>query len=252
VRRATRALASAAAGLALAVVAPLAPAWADDELGVRWDGPTVSLAWDGTRQTTTTTSFVGVPVTVPGDEARRTVVVRNDGPSAGTLTAWIVDVELDAPAGSATTFFDDVRLRWEGGEGTLRALAAAGRTPIATRELAPGETTRLTVGYAFDAAATSGNATDEGRLEASFDVLLRLGGDAGAPTPGPSPSGDGSAPTAGPTPAPGATPTPGPGRVPPLALTGADVLSVGTWAVGCATGGILLLLVARRRRRARE
>ncbi|WP_157732566.1 hypothetical protein [Cellulomonas sp. PSBB021] len=254
-RRATRVLAAVAAGLTLAVTAPAAAAVADDELGVGWVGPTVSLAWDGTTQSTATTSFVGVPVSVPGDQARRTLVVRNDGPSAGRLTAWLVDVDLDEPAGSTTTFFDDVRLRWDGGERSLRALADAGRTRIASRVLAPGESTRLTVGYVFDVAATSGNGTREGRLEASFDVLLHLADVAVAPTPDPTveptplpgPSQDGIAPTPAPSPAA----TPGPGRTPLLARTGADVLFLGTWAVACATGGILLLLVARRRRRAR-
>ena len=250
-RRATRVLAAAVAatGVALAVGVPLALPAAADELHDRWAGPTVSLAWDGTTRRTATTSFVGVPVAVPGDRAQRALVVRNDGPSTGTLTAWLVDVDLDAPAGSTTTFFDDVRLHWDGGGASLRALADAGRTRIATRELAPGESTRLTVGYAFDIAATSGNAADEGHLEASFDVLLRLSGEPGEPTPGPSPTQDSSAPRPEPTTPPS---TPGPWPAPPLARTGADVLSVGTWAVACATGGILLLLVARRRRRGRE
>src|SRR5690606_40417791 len=58
----------------------------------------IQLSWDGRTYTSVTAeSFLGTPVSVPGDSASRTLLVRNDGPTAGTLRASIVNVELADP-----------------------------------------------------------------------------------------------------------------------------------------------------------
>ncbi|GEL96286.1 hypothetical protein CCO02nite_29440 [Cellulomonas composti] len=260
-------LASAAVAGALVVLPAAGPALADDELHTHWDGRTVVLAWDGTEYTTLTTSFVGVPVTVPGDRVHRTLVARNDGPTTAVLTGWVVDVDLEQPAGSSTTFFDDVHVTWDTASGeadaSLRTLSGVDRTRIAQVELDPGESTALVVGYAFDIEATSGNRSQDGELQASFDVQLRLSeGELTPPTPTPTPTDPTPTPT-DPTPTPSPTdpgpPVPSPtdggtdgddGDGGDLAHTGAEVLQAGGLAAGTLAGGILLLLAARRRRRA--
>ena len=126
-------------------------AFADDELGTQWSGQTIVLAWDGSEYATQTTSFAGVPVTVPGDRASRAIVARNDGPTAATLYAWVADVEVEQAAGSTSTFIDDVSITWStasgASAGSLRRLAATDRTSVAEVVLQPGQSTRLVVGY---------------------------------------------------------------------------------------------------------
>lgn|GEM_PF-3492896 len=166
---------------AATVIGTAHAAVAADELGTGWGGDTVNLAWDGETYTTATESFVGVPVAVPGDRAYRTLVVTNDGPSAGVLRAWVVDVELDGPSGTGSRFFDDLTVDWSGegaaSSASLRSLATAGSTPLARVELGAGESTELIVGYRFPVTSTAGNAKDDGELTARFDVLLRIEGD---------------------------------------------------------------------------
>lgn len=159
VRRALAALGAAAA----LVLGPVSAAVGADELESAWDGPTVHLAWDGATYTTATESFVGLPVTVPGDRAFRRLEVTNDGPSAGVLRAWVADVEL----------------------------AATPRTPIAETVLEPGASTVIQVGYRFPVESTAGNRARDGELSASFDVLLRIEGEPGDPDGDDGPPGEG-------------------------------------------------------------
>lgn len=175
----------------------------------------IQLSWDGsTYAATTTQSFVGTPVTVPGDQAARTLLVRNDGPSEGVLRAVITNVELLDPdsedvhhnpdhqapddsgryagAGDQGDFYDDLTLSWSSGEASMTQLDASETTSILTKDLAPGEETEITIGYEFPLEATSGNTANVDPRSASFDVVLTLGGETPAepePTePGPTPS----------------------------------------------------------------
>ena len=222
------ALATALVGGAPAVASPTATAPA--AVDTQWRTPTVSLAWDGSVVMTADESFVGVPVTVPGDRAVRSMRVRNDGPTAGTLRAWVQQVEL-APAALEDAFYDDLRLDWAtasgAGAASFRDLAAAQRTQVAQVPLAAGESTVIEVGYAFPLAATSGNRAEVGAREASFVVHLEIGGDLPGPTPERAPG-----PTAG-----------------PLAMTGVDLARTALLALGAVgTGGLLVAAVRRRRR----
>src|SRR5699024_9901321 len=82
---------AAAPALATALVGPPAgPAAPAPTTTVTPTGPAaaaahseaVPLSWDGRSYAATTTeSFLGTPVTVPGDNASRTLLVRNDGPT---------------------------------------------------------------------------------------------------------------------------------------------------------------------------
>lgn len=231
-----------AAGLAL-VVPVGAQAAPGDGLTTTWTGDTVNIAWDGTPYTTTSESFVGVPVTVPGDRAVRTLRVTNDGPTAGTVRAWIVDVDLADPTVAHTAFYDDLRLAWTTASSHAAAsfstLAATDRTEIGETHVGVGASTDLTIAYEFPTAATSGNRSVDGALQASFDVYLEITGDTGL---GPTPPGGGEVDAEG----DGSGKGGGSGA---LATTGAQVAATAGLALGVLVTGLLLVVVARRRRR---
>src|SRR5690606_4627291 len=107
-----------------------------------WTGPTLNLAWDGSTYETVTRSFVGRPVTVPGDRVQRTLAVRNSGPSDGVLRAWVTAVDLRDPEGPGAPgpsdgdeFYEDLRLLWStasgSGSASFRELERTGTLPIA-------------------------------------------------------------------------------------------------------------------------
>lgn len=169
-----------------------------DVIGLSWNGQDYTSMIGG--------SFVGVPVSVPGDSARRTLMVRNDGPSSGTLSASIINVKiLDQDAADHGNFYNDLRLGWDGGSSTFTALAAKPETQIYEIPLAQGAVVPLTIDYRFPVEATSGNQANVSRREASFDVKLTISGDAKPTLPG-------TETTAPPTepPAVAETPTPEP------------------------------------------
>ncbi|MFE2656517.1 hypothetical protein [Brevibacterium sp. NPDC059310] len=157
----------------------------------------IQLSWDGSSYSDATTeSFVGFPVTVPGDSTSRTIMVRNDGPTDGTLTVSIVDVELLTPT-IDDDFYSDLLIDWQTGRSSIRDLESAGTTRIIDMPLPQGETTPVTIGYDFPREATSGNKSNVGERQGRFDVLFQLGGDdaeadaesAGAETDGSADSG---------------------------------------------------------------
>ncbi|MGO1849678.1 hypothetical protein [Microbacterium sp.] len=171
-------------GLAALTASPAAAA-PDEAIGLSWDGESFAAQ--------TTESFLGMPVTVPGDRAERTLTVRNDGPSAGTFTATITDVELlETAGGTPDTFYDDVTIEWPDGSASLADLAADDETTIEELELARGEIATITIGYDFPAEATSGNSSEVGARSAAFDVTLALAGETPAAD-----DGDGLAVTGG-------------------------------------------------------
>ena len=253
---------------ALALLLTAAPASAASaSLDVSWSGPTLSLAADGSTRASAESSFVGVPATVPGDRVLRSVAVRNDGATGGTLRAWVTEVELlDPPAGRDDTFYDDLRLDWQtvsqSGGASFAALADAGDTLIAETHLAQGATTRLQVGYEFPLTATSGNRSAVGARQSSFVVRVQIHGDTTTPGPTPtaspmpgapggpsapdepsSPGGSGGGAGGGVAAAPAAGSAGG-----ALAITGLDLLSGALLAVVGIGLGSLLLGAARRRR----
>lgn len=168
-QRSARAAACGALILALSGFAAM-PASADET------NEAIQLSWDGTEYAATTTeTFLGTPVTVPGDHAERSLIVRNDGPSAGTLSALITRVTLlPASAGSDDSFYDDVLVGWGSDQASLSVLDSSDETQILTTSLDPGESTTITISYDFPVDSTSGNASAVGAREASFDVDLTL------------------------------------------------------------------------------
>ncbi|PFG40446.1 hypothetical protein ATJ97_2975 [Georgenia soli] len=246
--------------LAAAVATPAGTALAAPAGGDARGVDAISLSWDGSEYAASTSeSFLGVPVSVPGDTAARTLTVRNDGPRQGVLTAEIVNVELldpEAPdehhnpdhedpdgsgapfgdpyagAGDQGDFYDDVTVGWETADGagsaSFSALDTDGGRQIGQVALGRGETTEVTISYEFPYDATSGNRANVPPRLASFDVLLTIRGD------------DAAAPPA----------RPGrPGR-PSLSTTGADVLWLGAAAVlAVVTGNELRRRAGRTRQR---
>lgn len=237
----------------------------------------IHLSWDGHSYTgVTTESFLGAPVAVPGDSASRTLLVRNDGPMAGTLRASIVNVELldpDAPdvhhepahrdpdgsgaptgdpylgAGDQGSFYDDLLLHWSTGSASLAELDTSGTTQVLEIELAKGEEIPLTLAYELPLEATSGNGANVAPRQASFDVLLEIGGDwPTEPGPDPSPTLEVSdRPSVAPDPPAAADPPAGSGGREELGRTGAEVRLLGALAaLGIGLGAAAL--VARRNR----
>lgn len=199
----------------------------------------IQLSWNGTDYAPTTTeSFLGVPVSVPGDSASRTLQVRNAGPTAGVLTASIVDAE--ARDIDIDSFYDDLTISWEGGSASFAELVTAGDTEILEIPLAQGATTPVTIGYDFPVEATSGNSANGGPRQATFDVVLTISGE--LPTT-PTSTGTGTATATATTPPATAAPKPD-----DLSSTGAPVLGLAAGAV--ALVGLGAWALVRRRREA--
>ena len=164
----------------------------------------LDLTWDGTNPGTGTQTFFGTPVTVPGDSASRTVTVKNNGPSDGTLTAKITNVKIvDADksdvhhnsahvdpdgvgnlykgAGDQGDWYSDLDLSWamgsSNGHNNFRKLNAAGDTQIYQSTLAKGASIPVKMTYSIPLEATSGNKANVQKREASFDVVFTISGD---------------------------------------------------------------------------
>lgn len=230
-----RILTAAGLGGALALLAVPASATSYTEA--------ISLSWNGTDfAPTTTESFIGVPVSVPGDSASRTLQVRNAGPSAGVLTASIVDAQ--ARDLDLDTFYEDLTISWEGGSARFADLVSDGDTEILEIPLAQGATTPVTIGYDFPVDATSGNAANGGSRQATFDVVLTLSGELPT-TPTPRVTETTTETSAGTTPAttPAGTAAPKPDG---LSSTGAPVLGLAAGAVALVGLGVWALMRRRR------
>jgi len=192
VGRNTRAKVSAGTGLGAMIIAMsmcwslASPAQADETIPIQWDGPTMNVSWNGDSYATSTGSIVGSVVAVPGDRAERTAVVRNGGPSPARTTVQILNVTTtNAPDTVNGDLEDLVHLFWDVGG------VAVDRTWREVREdrdpngvsysisfhMSQGEKFRVTAGYYFPGAATTGNAEGFPSSELSFDVRILMQGD---------------------------------------------------------------------------
>lgn len=140
----------------------------------------MQLSWDGVHYSSSTSeAFFGTPVIVPGDSARRTLLVRNDGPSDAILRARITDVDLTHDRSDG--FYDKLLIDWSTGQTTMRQLAANGETTIVDVQLAQGAEFEITIGYHLPEDTVEGNRRGGPARLAGFDVELDL---AGMSTPG--------------------------------------------------------------------
>lgn len=245
--RLIRTAAALVVGGSLALAAPASATTYADAVQLSWD--------DVTYASSTTESFIGVPVAVPGDSASRTLHVRNAGPTAGTLTATITAVELEGAV--ADGVYSDLLLSWPGGSSTFADLAAGGDTTFLTVPLDHGATTPVTLTYSFPEDSTAGNRADNGASAvADFDVVLTLSGELPTTEPTGPTTEPTDGPTTGPTDGPSATatatstgaPTATAGPTGPLGQTGAEVTWAAAGALALLAGGAGLWAAARRRR----
>lgn len=195
--------AAAAALTAAVLVAPAGAAVAadyDDALVTEWTSKTIVLNADNQTIDTDTVSFVGTPVTVPGDHALRTVRVTNNGPTAGVLEAYIINATVKTPEGgdpdavtevasdsqsggvASDPFYDFMKVGWvvgdDTGDETIAKLAdEGGQKQIGKVILAKGESTNIAINYDLPKGTRAGNSVAAGAQEASFDVLLKISGD---------------------------------------------------------------------------
>jgi hypothetical protein len=228
-------------------------------LGTNWDGATLNLNWKGQTYETAEGSFVGTPLTVPGDQAVRTLKVKNNGPSAGTLTVKIINATVTDPQTPTPDVNTDlqnlINVMWnadgQSGAKVFKDLAAApnGTTQILQEPIAQGATIPVKIGYEFPYDATTGKNLGAPSEILKFDVLLYIQGNTPTPNktpviPGPKPSNNLRTYTPSPSASHSATPKSGG----PLAHTGAIGL------VGAAVLAVVFIVlgVGLKRRRKDE
>ena len=184
----TRATRLFLAGLALAVAwntaAPVAHAMPDDPPGVkhialRWDGPTTALDWQGGTYAYAKSNFVGSPVSVPGDMAKRTAIVRNDGPSDATAKVVITATTTNAAETVNTELEKLIHMFWNvNGHTGDKPWAQVRKNGFQVSfPVAKGQEFPITVGYRFPWEATGGQNKGATSSVLSFDVGVMLEGD---------------------------------------------------------------------------
>ncbi|WP_144680252.1 hypothetical protein [Cellulosimicrobium sp. TH-20] len=113
---------------------------------------------------------------VPGDAGSALLRVRNDGPTAGTLTVSIVDAEAlrrtDDDTWTPDAFYDDLTVN-----GVPASQLEGRRTRIQEVPLARGATVDVPLTYDLPVEATTGNTAAVGERRFSFDLLLVIAGD---------------------------------------------------------------------------
>lgn len=121
-------------------------------------------------------------VVVPGDQAERTIIVRNDRDLAVDVDIAIDDVR---PAGGA--LLRDLVIDWGVGSATAAEVAASPASTVSAVTLDAGEELDVRLAYAYP----EDHVTPPGAGSVSFDVLIRASADDGTGDDG---SGDGSGP----------------------------------------------------------
>jgi len=162
---------------------PIGTRNADMELA--WDGPITALDWRNEGYAVAGNSFVGRPVSVPGDRVHRTAVVRNDGPSAAQATVQIVDVAATDPSDSVNDdLMDCIHLfaafDGEKYDATWRAAMSSADHGISWESTIPvpqGASFRLSVGVYFPLDETRGNDLGKPSQQLTFSIQVIMVGD---------------------------------------------------------------------------
>lgn len=166
----------------------------------------IQLSWDEENYTASTTeTFVGTPMVVPGASNARTLSVMNTCPTTAVLTGEITNVENSLPgaadvhhnpdhqdpdgsgadigdpyegAGDQGDFYEDLQLAWTTASSadaiSFNEAEANVVTPILNLTMEPGEVTDITIGYDFPYEATSGNRANVEWRESTFDTHFEL------------------------------------------------------------------------------
>jgi MYXO-CTERM domain-containing protein len=251
----------------------MGPAQADETptpdpslLDTYWDGPT--LNWDAFANSYATYSgtFVGYPISVPGDAAWRTLRLHNQGSCVGTVTVTVFNVMANYPPGTVNSELPEIiYIGLDAGGQQVKTtfasvIAQGGERQLAEFAIRENQDMPLTIGYEFPYEETRGRNHGWPSTALTFDVRVDLVTDItcrATPSVPPlatsaSPSGSASR-SASSTPRQtfsplntSAAPQPNPsspgGRHPD---TGAQIRNVAIWAAAL----ILLGLIAWRRRR---
>ncbi|MGX1576380.1 hypothetical protein [Cellulosimicrobium funkei] len=168
---------------------------------------------------------------VPGDAGSALLRVRNDGPTAGTLTVSIVDAEAlrktDDDTWTPDAFYDDLTVN-----GVPASQLEGRRTRIQEVPLARGATVDVPLTYDLPVEATTGNTATVGERRFSFDLLLVIAGvtpDGTGTTPDLADPTSADPTPADPTPAavPGATGRGGTGTTAPVERVGGPLTRTG-------------------------
>ena len=265
------------AALVAALLALASAAWADEPMDTSWDGPTLNLSWKGTIYDTYSDTFVGDPVSIPGDESWRTLNIRNTATCTGFVSVEAYNVLAEVPPDTVNEILPEIiELAWDI-EGTFDAktfaeiIDAGGTFHLSTFALGQGDVKPVSIGYRFPIDETRGRNLGFPSTGLSFDVKITIQGDPDScseltstsppppsftPTPTPNETDGTATPTVPKTPhttagsgAPhsaGASPGPPGGRPvgPNLAATGAAIVGVLIVA-----GGLVAIGSATRRRR---
>ncbi len=156
-----------------------------DLIPVQWDGPTTNLAWDSSTYATSEGTFVGSPVSVPGDRAERRALITNAGPSNATATVEIRNITTTNATNTVNTGLEEIiHLFWDinghqGDEVWQDARLAANADNVSytvSFPVARGEQFPITVGFYFPIDATGGMNQGATSSTLSFDIRITLQG----------------------------------------------------------------------------
>lgn len=209
-------------------------------------------------------SFFGNLTAVPGMAEERVFVVRNDGPTQGTMRLLFTNVSYSGSPDDK--FLDDVRFSIESNginkTYTLKELTASDPVVVGQTSVAKGGTSEVKMTISLDKDSTAGNAADGFARQAEYSLVVQMGGELPRPLPsGPTlppskpsnPSKPGSAgsdkPPSQPSAKPSSKPANGKGNSKSqdsLADTGAAVLLLAGIGVVLVGGGYAMYKFSRK------
>lgn len=139
----------------------------------------IQLQWDEqeTYTSDTSESFIKIQTIVPGDSDKRTLHIKNNGPTDGNLKISIVNVQTNDRKNDS--FYNDLKITTKFAHEknySLQELVNNKTTVIDTQKIKKDQVQDVTIGYNFDINATSGNSSNEQKT-ATFDVYIELIGE---------------------------------------------------------------------------
>ena len=170
----------------------------DDSSGyisLAWGDDPTSLDWRPGSEVAALGSFVADSVVVPGDRAQRTLLVRNDGPTAAIATVQFSGVVIDIPDSARNYNLANLihlNLILDGTQTispTWQQVADAIDEPLKlTLQVPQGGVFSVTAGYSFPITERGGQSHGQPSTRLSFGVMITLtehegGTDVTPPTP---------------------------------------------------------------------
>jgi len=147
-------------------------AWGDNPTNLDWQPGSASHAMG---------SFTSDAVVVPGDRVQRTLLVRNDGPSAAIATVQFHDVGIDIPEGAANQNLPNLVYLFLSLDGNQtinptwqQAANGVGDPAELKLRVAKGDVFAVTAGYNFPVHETGGRNAGAPSTQLSFGVMITL------------------------------------------------------------------------------